>query len=433
MRVEVSDHPGLHMKPDQDLARLDARDPDRFRQTAPKVALIIGNIVGRVGGAERIFVELANMLVARGYEVSCVHFEKRDGKPFYPLDRRAELINVFPRHPLPRPWPLTMLTSRPLPDSLRNMVQWHLKRGPIVALLRDYFRHARPDVAISFLPPANTPALLAGAGTDVKVIPTNHNVLTHDYLDPRRWSSNPHDRKKRLKALRHAAAIHVIFAEFAEWLPDYLRQKTVVIPNYISKRVLRHKPDENREKVILGVGRLMPVKNYGMLLRAWSILAPKHPDWRVVIYGEGPQKARLTARAKALGVENSFKLAGRRSDIGAEYGRMAIFCHPAEFEGFGLAPAEALALKMPVVAFADCPGVNQFVVDEVNGILVDRSGGAQALAKGLERLIVDDDLRRRLGENGPASVAAFTEEHFADAWVELIERVAAPQRSQAGD
>ena len=105
---------------------------------------------------------------------------------------------------------------------------------------------------------------------------------------------------------------------------------------------------------------------------------------------------------------------------------MAIFCHPAEFEGFGLAPAEALALKMPVVAFADCPGVNQFVVDGVNGILVDRAGGAEALAEALEKLIADDELRRRLGENGPASVASFTEEHFADAWVELIERVPLP-------
>ena len=104
------------------------------------------------------------------------------------------------------------------------------------------------------------------------------------------------------------------------------------------------------------------------------------------------------------------------------YAHAAILCHPAEFEGFGLAPAEALALKMPVVAFADCPGVNQFVADGVNGIMADRAGGAEALAAALDRLIVDGALRQRLGDNGPASVATFTEEHFADAWVELIER-----------
>jgi glycosyltransferase involved in cell wall biosynthesis len=392
------------------------------------VALIIANLVARSGGAERIFIELANMLIARGYEVTCIHFEEQDGRPFYPLDRRVELINLFPRYSLPRRRPLKWLTSRRLPDWLRNMAEWHLKKDPVVSLLRDYFRHARPDVAISFLPPANTPALLAGAGTDVKVIPTNHNVPARDYLDPKRWSSNPHDRKLRLKALRHAAAIHVIFAEFGTWFPQHLQNRIVVIPNYVSNEVLRHQPREKRDKVILAVGRLSPVKNYAILLDAWSMLVAKYPDWQVVIYGEGPQKGKLVAQAEALGLKNSFKLAGHRSDLGEEYSRTAIFCHPAEFEGFGLAPAEALALKMPVVAFADCPGVNQFVVDGVNGLMVDRAGGATSLAAALEKLIVDPDLRRRLGDNGPASVATFTEEHFANAWVELIERCSSPRR-----
>lgn len=395
---------------------------DRLQRPAKKVVLVISNVVNRMGGAERIFVELANMLVARGYDVSCVHFEKRDGKPFYPLDRSVELVNVAPKFTPARRWPYNLLTSRPLPDSVRQMARWHQTKQPVIALMRDYFLATKPDVVISFLPPANTLALLAAARTGIKVIPTNHNVLTRDYLDPKRWSSNPHDRKERFNALRHAAAIHVIFGEFAEWLPEKYRKKVVVVPNYISEEILRHKPQEKREKVILGVGRLAPVKNYTTLLRAWSTLVAKYPDWRVVIYGDGPQKERLRARIKSLGVESSFVLAGSRSDMGAEYSRMAIFCHPAEFEGFGLAPAEALALGMPVVAFSDCAGVNQFVVDGVNGLMADREGGAAALAEALEKLMMDSDLRLRLGRNGPASVEAFTEERFANAWVDIIER-----------
>ncbi len=396
-------------------------DPDRFRRPSTRVALIIANLVNRGGGAERIFVELANMLVARGYEVSCIHFEDEEGRPFYPLDRRIELINIFPRFRSERRWPYNMLNSKRLPDGVRHWAEWHLKKDPIIALLGDYFRYSKPDVAISFLPPANTPALLAAAGTDVKVIPTNHNVPARDYLDPKRWSNNPYDRTMRLKALRHAAAIHVLFADFGAWFPGELQSKVVVVANYVSKDVLRHQPGD-REKVILAVGRLAPVKNYMMLVEAWALLAPKHPDWRVVIYGDGPQQAKLAARIEELGVGDSFTLGGTRSDMGAVYAQSAILCHPAEFEGFGLAPAEALALKMPVVAFADCPGVNQFVVDGQNGLLADRAGGAEALAAALDRLIGDPELRRRLGDNGPASVATFTEEHFADAWVELIER-----------
>ncbi|MEP0322845.1 glycosyltransferase [Bauldia litoralis] len=395
--------------------------PDRFRPPATRVTLVIANLLNRGGGAERIFVELANMLVARGYAVSCVHFEDAEGAPFYPLDRRIELINVHPRFRSERRWPYNMFKSKRLPDRVRNWAEWHLKKDPVIGLLRDYFRHSKPDVAISFLPPANTPTLLAAAGTDVKVIPTNHNVPERDYCDPKRWSTNPYDRVMRMKALRHAAAIHVLFADFGAWFPQRLQDKIVVVANYISKDVLRHQPGD-RENTILGVGRLAPVKNYLMLADAWALIAARHPDWRVVIYGDGPQQAKLEERIAELGIDDSFALGGTRSDMGEVYARAEILCHPAEFEGFGLAPAEALALKMPVVAFADCPGVNQFVVDGVNGLLADRSGGAEALAAALERLIDDRDLRQRLGDNGPASVATFTEEHFADAWVELIER-----------
>ena len=390
-----------------------------------KVALVIGSVVGRSGGAERIFVELANMLAARGYQVSCLTLEKEDGRPFYPLDPRVELVNVAPRYrPRRRPW-LKWLTSKRAPESIRNAAEWHLKNDHTVRLLRDYFKYSRPDVAISFLPPANTPTLLASRGTGVKVIPTNHNVPEKDYRDPRRWSSNPHDRKLRLSALRHAALIHTLFREFADWFPDSLQNRMVVVHNYVSNDVLRYRPVPERDKVVLAVGRLAPVKNYPVLVEAWSQIADRFPQWRLVIYGDGPHRDRLAELIDRLGVKGSVELAGHRTDMGEVYARSSIFCHPALFEGFGLAPAEALALKMPVIAFSDCAGVNQFVKNDVNGLMVGRAAGATGLAAALEKLMSDPGLLSRLGEAGPESVATFTEEHFANAWVELIERCTA--------
>ena len=112
---------------------------------------------------------------------------------------------------------------------------------------------------------------------------------------------------------------------------------------------------------------------------------------------------------------------------------MSIFCHPAYFEGFGLSVAEALALRMPVVAFSDCAGVNEFVFDGYNGLMVERAGGAQALATALKRLIEDEGLRRRLGDNGPESVARFTEERYAQGWIDLIEELTEPATAANGD
>ncbi len=406
-------------------------DPLAYRPKK-KVALFIDLLVDRSGGAERIFIELANMLVARGYEVACLHYEQRAGRPFYRLDPRIELINLWLQR-LPRAYrPLNALASqRFVPERLRNRLQWYLENGPVISQLRDYFLYSKPAVAISFLPPANTPALLASAGTPVKVIPTHHNVPAEDYDNPARWSRNPYDRKPRREALQHAAAIHVAFARFAEWFADDLRSKVVAIPNHVSSEILRAGPVSIRDKVVLAVGGLRPAKNYGALVEAWRLIAARYPDWKVVIYGAGPLKSKLASDVRAAGLDASFELAGQRTNLGEAYANGAIFCHPALCKGFDLAPLEALALEMPVVAYSDCAEVNPFVVDGQNGLLADRGGEPASLASALERLILDPELRQKLGGNGPASVAGLTEENFANAWVELIERVTAPQVSTA--
>lgn len=413
--------------------RAPADAENRFRR-GKRVAIVIRLLANRSGGAERIFCELASMLSARGYEVTCLHYDASPGKPFFAIDRRVELINLYPASP-PLRHRLAGWFSRRffVPQPVRERWGWFALNDTFIHQLHDYFALAKPDIVLTFMPPANTPALLAAAGTGIKVIPTNHNVPLEDYTSPERWDPNPLDRKMRLAALDHAARIHVIFPRFGDWFPDHLRKRVVAMPNYVSSEILRATPLADREPFILAVGRLAGVKNYDTLLAAWALIAKDHPAWKVVVYGAGPQLKTLKAEAKRLGVEESFLLPGHRGNLGEEYARMSIFCHPAYFEGFGLSAAEALALRMPVVAFSDCAGVNEFVFDGHNGLMVDRDGGAPALAAALKRLIEDEGLRRRLGDNGPASVEAFTEERYAKGWVDLIEELTEAPAAAHGD
>jgi len=398
------------------------------------VAIVIRLLADRSGGAERIYIELANMLAARGYEVTCLHYDHSRAKPFFALDPRIELINLHP-DPVPFRHRMARWASRRsfIPKSLREKWGWFAANDIFIAQLRDFFTLRRPDVVLTFMPPANTPALLAAAGTGIKVIPTNHNVPLEDYTALDRWDPSAIDRAARLAALDHAARIHVIFPRFADWFPSHLQSRMVAMPNYVSEEILRAAPKPVREPRILAVGRLAKVKNYHTLLAAWALIAADHPGWKVVVYGVGPQMKVLKTEAERLGVAGSFLLEGHRGNLGEEYARMSIFCHPAHFEGFGLAAAEALALGMPVVAFADCPGVSEFVVDGVNGLMVDRNGGAKALAAALRRLIEDEALRQRLGEAGPASVAGFTQARYAERWIEVIEELTVPAAAQHAD
>lgn len=372
----------------------------------------------RSGGAERIYCELANFLAEAGHKVTCLYFDGKKGDAFYRLDHRIERINLFRKPGIAAhrraEW------SRFLPAAVKHRAEWDLENAFFVRQLNDYFRLAKPDVAISLLPPANTPTLLAARGTPVKVIACNHNVPEQDYENPQRWSSNPVDRQYRLKALDNAAGIHVLFPEFGTWFPDHLQDRIVAIPNYISPDFVPPDPLPAREKTILAVGRLAGVKNYMQLIESWAAIAHDFPDWTVRIFGVGPQRQQMKDKIISLGVSRSVEMPGHRSELSDEYARASIFCHPALFEGFGLSPAEALFLGAPVVSYADCAGVNQFVKNGYNGLAVARDSDKDELAAGLRTLIEDDELRLRLGRNGPESVSEFTFDRYKTRWLDLI-------------
>ncbi|MCA1439332.1 glycosyltransferase [Ensifer sp. IC4062] len=389
-------------------------------RNAKHIALVIRQLGGRSGGAERIYCELANILVESGYRVTCLHFDTKDAPPFYPISPKAEVINLYGKAKTRKQGRAMLIQRLPFVSvHAKNQAMWHEKNDFFLSQLRDYFQFAKPALAISLMPPANTVALLAAAGTEVKVVATNHNVPKEDYESPHRWDPNPVDRRLRKQVLDHAAAIHVLFPSFRDWFPAHLKDRVIAIPNYISPEFAQ-RPNAERDKVILAVGRLAEVKNYMQLARSWGTLANDFPDWKVIIYGTGPQRNELKDEIAKLGIGKSFVLGGHRCDLGREYARSAIFCHPAHFEGFGLSPAEALHMSVPVVSYADCAGVNQFVKDGYNGLAVERHGSVDALAGGLRRLIEDQALREALGRNGPESVSEFTLDRYRANWVNLI-------------
>jgi glycosyltransferase involved in cell wall biosynthesis len=128
-------------------------------------------------------------------------------------------------------------------------------------------------------------------------------------------------------------------------------------------------------------------------------------------------------RIHELGLDGAFVLKGQQTQLKRAYLEAEIFCHPAMFEGFGLAVAEALACGLPVVGFSGSAGVCELVRDGENGLIAEQSGGALALAAALERLIVDEPLRLALRARAPESTRTYTQDAFRRRWAELLEEV----------
>lgn len=148
--------------------------------------------------------------------------------------------------------------------------------------------------------------------------------------------------------------------------------------------------------LILAVGNLYPVKGHGFLVDAVGNLLQTSPA-RVIlaIAGRGEQEAVLRAQASALGLDDSVRLLGFRSDIPDLLAAADVFAMPSLSEGLPMAILEAMFAGKAIVA-SEVGGIPELIQDGVQGILVPASDAGR-LTAALRTLVLDGDLRRRMG------------------------------------
>ncbi len=172
-------------------------------------------------------------------------------------------------------------------------------------------------------------------------------------------------------------------------------------------------------KLVVAAGRLVPVKNHALAIRAIADV----PGAALAILGEGPLQAELEQQAKALGVADRVVLAGLRGDARAIMGAADAVVVSSVGEGLPLVALEALASRTPVVA-TSVRGIRELLTDGRDSLLVP-DGDAEALAAALRRVLDDDELAARLAEAGTALVAPYTETRMVEAYLETYERLLA--------
>jgi len=171
--------------------------------------------------------------------------------------------------------------------------------------------------------------------------------------------------------------------------------------------------------VVGSVGRLVAVKNYALLLRA---VAASGLDVHVVLAGEGPERAALTALAARLGIAGRVHLLGHSNDVDRVLRAFDVFVLPSLSEGMSNTLLEAMAAGVPPVASA-VGGNGEIVRDGVDGLLFasdDQAGLANALAG----LCADADRRARLAAAARERVqSTFDIRHMVERYEQFYERV----------
>ena len=169
-------------------------------------------------------------------------------------------------------------------------------------------------------------------------------------------------------------------------------------PRPAQRQAAREALGVTRNAFVVGaVGRLDPVKNLPLLLRAHRVLVDEHPEARLVIVGDGPEREALHAEAQALGIADSVRFTGYRADVRAIMPAFDAYANSSTYEGVSLTILEAMAATRPVVA-TEVGGNPEVVVDHETGRLVP--GHVRAFAGALLELARNPLSRHTMGEAG---------------------------------
>lgn len=225
-------------------------------------------------------------------------------------------------------------------------------------------------------------------------------------------SSRPYAKRRARLGLR---AAHVVIAPSA-WAAAHARAAGArhVSVSHAGIDADGEPAVENRERVVLALGRLAETKGFDLLLAAFDACAAARPGWQLWIAGEGAARAALEAQARAAACTGRVRFLGwidgeAKADALA---RAAIGVLPSRRESFGGALLEMQARGLACIA-SDAGALPEIAAGGRAARLFP-SGDAAALGAALAALMDDDAARRALAAAGRANATDFSWDAFAE-------------------
>ncbi len=353
------------------------------------------------GGAETVFIQLADQLRQRGY--------------------RSVVVIRGPG------WVCDQLVARGLQPHIieaKGSFNWRFLR----ALLR-LIRSERVDVIQSHLLGSNVYCALAGLIARKPVIATFHGMVdvgpNERFRAFKLWALNR--GVSRFVAVSNSLRDAIARAGLLDAARCEIVYNGIDLTRYgkSDERALRTRLALPATAVLIGsLGNIRPAKGYDLLIRAARHIVDRFPQAHFVVAGEPKSSLQreLDALARELRVDGHVHFVGFCADSAAFLGQLDIFVLSSTSEGLSIATVEALATGLPVVA-TRCGGPEEIIADDRDGMLV--AIDAIALAEGVATLLDDAGRAERLAQTGRRTVRErFDGDAMLDAYCRLYVSVA---------
>lgn len=364
------------------------------------------------GGVEKSIVSLANIL-SKKYKVEIACTYKLYDEPVFDLDDRVTikyLVNGYV--PNKREF-LSALKKhkfiKTFKEGLKSIKILYLRRKTMI----DYIKT-----------------------TDAKTIISTKDVFDRwlgDYGSARvkkiGWEHNHHHNNRQyalniIKSCRKLDYLVLVSKDLNRFYKREMRNykcRCICIPNVIENMPNRLAPLE--EKRLISVGRLSKEKGYLDLLKVYTVVAKKYPDWVLDIIGDGAEKGRLEKYIKNNNLENNVILHGfqKRDYIDKMLNKSSIYIMTSYTESFGIVLIEAMSHGIPCIAFSSAEGAKEIIKSGKNGYLI-KNRNYKAMIKKISDLIKSYEIRKEIGKAARHSVKQYTSDMVESKWYKLIEK-----------
>lgn len=365
-------------------------------------------------GTERVIIDKLNYLADNaGYDIVILTYEQGDhpiGFPISPKIKHFDFNICFHRL-----YKLNRALRLYKKIKLEKILQKRYN-----AFVKTY----RPDIVTTVTYYVESLRVIARC-------PTNCIRILESHVDKRfLLNNNPTTPKDIITRLRlfyeswgvnhYAPKFNLLVALSKSDAEDWAKLiKTTVITNMVHINNMGKNSSLKNKRVVFA-GRYSMEKGIFELFKIWEIVYKKHPDWHLDLYGSGPLRDILRAKAKELNM--NIHVNESTDNIFEKYIDSSIFVLCSVFEAFGLVIPEAMSCGLPVVSF-DCPfGPRNIITDGKDGFLIPNRD-IQLFAQRICELIESEELRIKIGLEGIHTAKQYSPELIIQQWKSLYQNL----------
>ena len=280
--------------------------------------------------------------------------------------------------------------------------------------LRKEIKKENYDIVCSFLPDVSAMSRLATIGSKTIVVSAERG-------DPYQFSAF----WKRLISWTYKKSDYCVFQldKARDFFGEEVLKHSFVIPNpYVP--VSNVEPYTGvRKKTIVSAGRFAPQKRFDVLIEAFAKVHKQHPDYRLVLYGEGDSLAEYKGLSKQLGIEDSIEFPGYVRSVPSAVREDGVFVLSSDYEGIPNSLIEAMSVGLPVVATDCTPGGPAFLTNNGERGLLVPVHDVEEMAHAIMRLIEDVKLSRTLSNRASEIVKLLDINVINNMWMEAFTKM----------